>query len=350
MEEKIVCKICGYGENEDIQSLQPHLNHKHKLNNKRYLDMFPDAQIYSKEYIDKHHRAVLNRDPAYKVLLSENTKRLYRDPTWVENHNKAMKKAQNTPEAILNHKNGANKFFNNRTEDQIAEKKEIMKESWNNFETRKNRVIGLQKAHRSVNGRKNHSEATKRYCNNMTIGQKEKRNKKLKETWAKPELREKIIDIALNASKLAQTPQAIKNRDEANKRPDVIEKRKLNALNRLLNQPTVSSLNKLFSETLKCNNLEPKEEQIVGNYLVDFMFPEQRVVVEVDGDYWHANPDIYKRYLNNTQKRVVEKDEKEAAYCKDNEWLLLRFWETDINNDIDTCIDKVVEVLNGCRS
>ena len=349
MEEKIICKICGYGKNKAIQSLQAHLNHKHKLNNKEYQELFPDAQIYSKEYSYRHRQAVLDRDPAYKVILSENTKKLYKDPLWTEKHNKALKKSQNTPEAIENHRKGANRFFENRTENQINSKKEVMRKSWDNPETRNNRVVGLQRAHRSDAVRKNHSEATKNYCKNMSLKQKEIASQKLKDTWAKPEMRKKILKIALNASKFSLSPQAIKNRNEANKRPDVLEKRRRNAIKNMLNNPKVSSLNILFEKALLEYGLQPKAEQPVNYYVVDFLFPEQKVIVEVDGDFWHANPSIYKGDLRPVQKRVVAKDKREATYCKNYGWKLLRFWETGIKKDINACLKKVEEALNEFR-
>lgn len=49
----VVCEICGYKANKTIQA---HLNHHHKMNNKSYTDMFPDAKIYSDEYCKRGYK------------------------------------------------------------------------------------------------------------------------------------------------------------------------------------------------------------------------------------------------------------------------------------------------------
>lgn len=36
--------------------------------------------------------------------------------------------------------------------------------------------------------------------------------------------------------------------------------------------------------------LEPEKEYPIGPYYVDFCFPENKLVIEADGDWWHANP------------------------------------------------------------
>jgi very-short-patch-repair endonuclease len=45
------------------------------------------------------------------------------------------------------------------------------------------------------------------------------------------------------------------------------------------------------------------------------------------------------------QLKMIDKDKNEVDYLKDNGWTLLRFWETDINKDIDACIKKVIDTL-----
>lgn len=44
-----------------------------------------------------------------------------------------------------------------------------------------------------------------------------------------------------------------------------------------------------------------------------------------DGDYWH-------NYPNGTHK-----DKKQNTFIKNNGWDIIRFWERDINNDINKC-------------
>ena len=108
----------------------------------------------------------------------------------------------------------------------------------------------------------------------------------------------------------------------------------------------MSSLNKVFKKALKNVKLNPLLEYPVGPYVVDFCFLEERVIVEVDGDWWHANPSMYSYdNLHLIQKKTVYKDRREVTYCKSHHWTLIRFWEKDIKKDISTCIKQLQEVL-----
>lgn len=84
-------------------------------------------------------------------------------------------------------------------------------------------------------------------------------------------------------------------------------------------------------------------------FFVDFIFLKERVVVECDGDYWHANPKKYaNKILDNAQKNTAKRDKSKNAYIPkldNNSWKLLRFWESDIKKDLKSCVDKIEEVL-----
>lgn len=57
----------------------------------------------------------------------------------------------------------------------------------------------------------------------------------------------------------------------------------------------------------------------------DFALPKHKIIIECDGDYWHRRADAKKR------------DAPKNSYIPKCGWKLLRFWETDINNNIDYC-------------
>lgn len=61
----------------------------------------------------------------------------------------------------------------------------------------------------------------------------------------------------------------------------------------------------------------------------DFYLPEKKLLIEVDGDYWHGNPKIYKQ-LNETQKLNKKNDFLKENLAKERQISLLRYWESDI--------------------
>lgn len=343
MEELISCKICGHS---TPQSLQAHIKHKHSLSNQEYKNQFPDASIYSKVYSDRLRYTNAHRDPVYKQKISENTKKLNADKEWVERHRVALKKGQNTPEAQKKHKEGALRYFSCRTDEQIREQKVRAQLSWTKPETRKNRVEALKTAHSSGAVRASHSEATKKFYRELTLEQRQEIKDTLKETWKKPHLREKILKLSKYGLERAMSPEGVKNRILSNLKPEVREKRRQVALKRLSKQPKRSSLNFKFEKALNDAGLFPDPEHTVYPYMVDFCFPEQRLIVEVDGDYWHGNPSKYTEF-DKIQTKTINKDKREASFCKSQNWTLFRFWETDINKDINACIKEVQEALNG---
>jgi len=94
--------------------------------------------------------------------------------------------------------------------------------------------------------------------------------------------------------------------------------------------------------------------KFMNKFMCDFCFPKQKVIIEVDGDFWHANPNKYPNQskLHPHQIKVIGKDKSKSAYitkADDCSWTLLRFWESDIEKDVVKCVDKIKEVLTKKR-
>lgn len=84
--------------------------------------------------------------------------------------------------------------------------------------------------------------------------------------------------------------------------------------------------------------------------MCDFCFPKQKIVVEVYGDFWHANPKKYPvgSNLHKHQIKDINKDKAKEAYITkvdNNSWTYLVLWENDIKKDAIKCVDIIEEVL-----
>jgi len=67
----------------------------------------------------------------------------------------------------------------------------------------------------------------------------------------------------------------------------------------------------------------------------DFYLPELNIVIEIDGDFWHCNPNSkHSEAKYDSQKKNLIRDKEKEQWLKDNNYKLLRFWESDINNNI----------------
>jgi len=68
----------------------------------------------------------------------------------------------------------------------------------------------------------------------------------------------------------------------------------LSSLADCMNDPTkLSKPHKIIRDKLSLNNRGFESEQIVEGYIADELNEQQNVVIEVHGDYVHANPNIY---------------------------------------------------------
>lgn len=70
---------------------------------------------------------------------------------------------------------------------------------------------------------------------------------------------------------------------------------------------------------------------------------ESNILIECDGDFWHANPKFYPDETKwyHTQKRIRAKDLVKNEIAKQLSMTLLRFWEDDIMNNFEF-VEKVL--------
>ena len=92
-----------------------------------------------------------------------------------------------------------------------------------------------------------------------------------------------------------------------------------------------SSLNCRLREALVCLGLCPIEKYRVGRFSIDCALPQWKVALEADGDFFHCNPALYPTGPNgDIQRRNLKNDMAKNAFLEQAEWIVLRFWETDI--------------------
>ena len=91
------------------------------------------------------------------------------------------------------------------------------------------------------------------------------------------------------------------------------------------------------------NNIPNEYSPIMGdgnrNYQYDFIIKGKRILVEVNGDYWHGNPNKFnidgsdgKRKLNDIQINKIETDKLKLEFAKSHNFEVIYIWEEEINN------------------
>ena len=85
-----------------------------------------------------------------------------------------------------------------------------------------------------------------------------------------------------------------------------------------------------------------KQLNIDNKFSCDFAVPFYKIIIECDGDYWHANPKIYNRKkLDKRQKVNINRDLFKDKYLSKKGWVILRFFESEIKSNVNRCIDKI---------
>lgn len=186
----------------------------------------------------------------------------------------------------------------------------------------------------SLETKRKQSNNTKEFFKNMSEFAKEERSKKISKAN-----KGKTWDVMFDKKEF------IKRKNE-----------RRNLMLRLIKEgkipQTLSTPHKLLVQKMKEHNLWDNFENEVklGFYSLDIANKKQKIAIQVDGDYWHSNPKfwpngpIYKAQKTNTQY-----DKARETYFKNNlkDWILLRFWEYDIKNNINNCITKIIAALEG---
>ena len=75
----------------------------------------------------------------------------------------------------------------------------------------------------------------------------------------------------------------------------------------------------------------------ISKYYCDFYLPDYHVIVEADGDYWHANPKDFcaddEIGSKKMKARTIWKlDEEKSNRIRSEGYGLIRYWESDIKN------------------
>lgn len=88
-------------------------------------------------------------------------------------------------------------------------------------------------------------------------------------------------------------------------------------------------------------NVKPKK------FIYDFYLPRYKTLIEIDGDFWHCNPNSkYKIPEGKTQQYNIKNDIDKNEWAKNNGFGLLRFWEKDINENPQLIIETLKTELN----
>jgi len=91
-----------------------------------------------------------------------------------------------------------------------------------------------------------------------------------------------------------------------------------------------------------------KQFNVENKFVCDLAIPPLKIIIECDGDYWHANPKIYDRQnLTATQKKNIQRDKFKDNFLKKKGWTILRFFESEIKSNTSKCMNMIENTINS---
>ncbi len=100
-----------------------------------------------------------------------------------------------------------------------------------------------------------------------------------------------------------------------------------------------TNIEKIMEKSLQENYIKYSYDYPVRSkygYRIDFALPELKIIVECDGDVWHPDGNSH--------------DRKRDGYFRSQGWKILRFKGSLIETNIDSCIEKIKEMIKNEKS
>ena len=84
----------------------------------------------------------------------------------------------------------------------------------------------------------------------------------------------------------------------------------------------------------------------------DIVITKYKIAVFCDGEFWHGMRDISNctKYWHEKIRRNMERDLENTIELRDNGWIVLRFWETEIKKHLDDCVAEVKRCIDARRT
>jgi very-short-patch-repair endonuclease len=107
-----------------------------------------------------------------------------------------------------------------------------------------------------------------------------------------------------------------------------------------------NKLEQLFRSILDTYEIDYIQSFNSGRFVYDFYIPSRNILIEVDGDFYHSNPIKYPNGpIYETQIHNSKNDQIKNEWAKANGYTLLRFWESDIQNNRLQVVKILIENL-----
>ena len=81
------------------------------------------------------------------------------------------------------------------------------------------------------------------------------------------------------------------------------------------------------------NNYRFRRQYPIGNYVVDFICREKNLIIELDGG-------------QHNEEQAIIYDKERAEYLESRGFRVIRFWNNDIDTNIEAVLGEIVKYLD----
>jgi very-short-patch-repair endonuclease len=107
-----------------------------------------------------------------------------------------------------------------------------------------------------------------------------------------------------------------------------------------------TKLEESFENILGLLGIKNKYQFDLDLGIFDFYLYDYKMLIEVDGDFHHCNPNVHGEPKYPIQFNTIKNDKRKNKIAEDNNVKLLRFWEYDIKNNPEEVIKIIKQELN----
>lgn len=85
----------------------------------------------------------------------------------------------------------------------------------------------------------------------------------------------------------------------------------------------------------------------------DLVFRKSKVVVFIDGDFWHGwgfddwEHKLPSDYWKVKIRRNKERDQRNKVLLEKDGWIVVRIWEHEVKSAADSCVDRIETVVKS---
>ena len=166
-------------------------------------------------------------------------------------------------------------------------------------------------------------------------------------------LRKSHLGITLSDETKKRIGTAVKKRFE-----DPKERERQKQIRLKMKIPTKDTVIEIIMQKLlREKKIRFTTNRIVGKITQADIFIEPNFCIFLDGNFYHANPKMYsdnhliwKKYKNKPERRAIDirkKDEDINKKLSSKGYTVIRFWESDIHENPETCLKEILKAIKA---